>query len=118
LSLICAYDLVAEAELATAVTGHHMTVSRLFAAGERILNLERSFNLRHGASAADDRLPDMFFEEEYNSGEKPSKPFEWMEPMIQDFYRVMGWDADGRPTAQKLAELGIEANASTTQSAA
>jgi len=118
LSLICAYDLVAEAELATAVTGHHMTVSRLFAAGERILNLERSFNLRHGASAADDRLPDMFFEKEYNSGEKPSKPFEWMEPMIQDFYRVMGWDADGRPTAQKLAELGIEANASTTQSAA
>jgi aldehyde:ferredoxin oxidoreductase len=30
-----------------------------------------------------------------------------MEPMINEFYDVMGWDAQGRPTLEKLAQLGI-----------
>ncbi len=108
LSLICAYDLVAETELAAALTGEPVAVADLFAAGERIVNTERLFNLRCGVGAADDRLPDMFFDKEYNSGQAPSKPSEWMEPMRKKFYSVMGWDAQGRPTAAKLAELGIK----------
>jgi len=107
LSLISAYDLVAEAELATELTDETYTVADLFAAGERIVNTERLINLRCGASDADDRLPDMFFDKDYNSGQEPSKPSEWMEPMKKEFYRVMGWDVQGRPTAAKLAELGI-----------
>ena len=108
LSLISAYDLVAEAELAAALTDEPFAVADLFAAGERIVNTERLFNLRCGASDADDRLPDMFFDKEYNAGQEPSKPAEWMEPMKKKFYSVMGWDEQGRPTAAKLAELGIE----------
>jgi aldehyde:ferredoxin oxidoreductase len=107
LSLISAYDLVAEAELATELTDETFTVADLFAAGERIVNTERLINLRCGASDADDRLPDMFFDKEYNAGQEPSKPSEWMEPMKKEFYRVMGWDEQGRPTEAKLAELGI-----------
>ena len=107
LCLICAYDLVGEAELTAAITGWPVEASKLIVSGERIVNLERLFNLRHGASAADDRLPDMFFEKDYNSGEAPSKPHAWMEPMIQEFYDVMGWNAQGQPTPEKLAELGI-----------
>ena len=107
LCLICSYDLVGEAELTAAITGWPVDASKLFVSGERIANLERLFNLRHGASAADDRLPDMFFEKDYNAGEKPSKPHAWMEPMIQEFYAVMGWNAQGQPTPEKLAELDI-----------
>jgi aldehyde:ferredoxin oxidoreductase len=107
LCLICAYDLVAEAELATALLGETVDASKLISAGERIVNLERLFNLKHGASHADDRLPDMFFEKEYNAGERPSKPYEWMEPMKKEFYNVMGWDDKGQPTEEKIAELGI-----------
>ena len=110
LCLICAYDLVAEAELTAALTNQPVAVAELFAAGERIINLERLINLRFGASQADDRLPDMFFEKEYNAGQEPSKPSEWMEPMKQEFYSIMGWDNKGRPTPQKLAELGITPN--------
>ena len=84
-----------------------MNVSTLFTIGEKIANLERLFNVKHGASEADDRLPDMFFQKEYNSGKEPSKPHEWMEPMIQGFYKTMGWNKRGVPTAKKLAELGI-----------
>ena len=107
LCLICTFDLVAETELTAALTGHPVTVSELFACGERIVNLERHFNLRYGASKRDDRLPGMFFDKEYNAGQNPSKPSEWMEPMKKEFYSVMGWDEQGRPTAAKLAKLGL-----------
>jgi aldehyde:ferredoxin oxidoreductase len=98
---------VGESEVAAAITGWPVDASALFISGERIVTLERLFNLKHGASAADDRLPDMFFEKDYNAGEQPSKPHAWMEPMIQEFYDVMGWDEQGHPTTNKLAELDI-----------
>jgi len=107
LCLICAYDLVAEAELTSELTDQPVSVGDLFAAGERILNLERLINLRFGATEADDRLPDMFFEKEYNAGKQPSKPQEWMEPMKQEFYAAMGWDENGRPAEEKLSQLGL-----------
>jgi aldehyde:ferredoxin oxidoreductase len=107
LCLICAYDLVAETELTSVLMDQPVAVADLFAAGERIINLERLINLRYGASEADDRLPDMFFEKDYNAGQEPSKPSEWMEPMKKEFYSVMGWDEQGRPTPEKLTELGI-----------
>jgi len=28
--------------------------------------------------------------------------------MVRDFYAVMGWDAEGQPTPEKLRELGLE----------
>lgn len=118
LCLICAYDLVGEAELVAAVTGWSVDASGLFIRGERIVNLERLLNLRYGASAADDRLPDMFFEKDYNGGEEPSKPHAWMEPMVQEFYNVMGWDDTGHPTAEKLAELELAQPQFATQPAA
>ena len=31
-----------------------------------------------------------------------------VQPMVWDFYAAMGWDADGRPTPEKLRELGLE----------
>ena len=107
LCLICAYDLVAEAELTAAITGWRLNAAALFKSGERIINMERLFNLRHGTRTADDRLPDMFFEKAYNAGKEPGKPHTWMEPMIREFYDVMGWDEQGRPTPEKIADLGI-----------
>lgn len=107
LCLICSYNLIGEAELAAALTGEAVSADSLFEASERIIALERLFNFRHGASAADDRLPQMFFESDYSAGHAPSKPIEWMEPMVQEFYAVMGWNDDGRPGDQKLAELNL-----------
>jgi aldehyde:ferredoxin oxidoreductase len=107
LCLICAFDLKMEAELTAAVMGTSVSVEDLYFAGERILNLERLFNIHLGAGAADDRLPDMFFLKDYNSGETPSQPSRWMEPMKKEFYEIMGWDEKGVPTREKLAALGI-----------
>ena len=60
----------------------------------------------------------MFFDKAYNTGKKPSKPREWMEPMIQEFYAVMGWDASGLPTEKKLAQLGLLPSRDLSDSAA
>jgi aldehyde:ferredoxin oxidoreductase len=117
LSLICKFDLIGEAELFTAVCGRPITPEGLFTVGERILNLEQLFNIRHGATGADDRLPDMFFTAEYSSREKPPGPEIWIEPMIQEFYKIMGWDDQGKPTDKKLSELGLAAIRSTSRSA-
>jgi len=108
LCLICAFDLKMEAELTAAVSGSSVSVEDLFSAGERILNLERLFNIRMGAGVTDDRLPDMFFQKDYNSGETPSQPDHWMEPMKKEFYDIMGWDENGIPTSEKLTRLGIQ----------
>ena len=62
LCLICTFDLVAETELTAALTGHPVTVTELFAGGERIVNLERLLNIKFGVGETDDRLPDMFFQ--------------------------------------------------------
>ncbi|MGD2186001.1 MAG: aldehyde ferredoxin oxidoreductase family protein [Desulfobacterales bacterium] len=118
LCLICAYDLVGEAELVSALSSQEIGVTELFMVGERIVNLERLFNLQHGATISNDRLPDMFFEKEYNAGIAPSKPAEWMDPMKQEFYNIMGWDDKGHPEAEKLAELGLTRPQYATQPAA
>jgi len=118
LCLICNYDLVAEAELVSELADQAVSVGDLFYAGERILNLERLLNRRFGATEADDRLPDMFFEKEYNTGKQPSKPKEWMEPMIREFYAVMGWDEKGRPAEKKLDQLGLLSSKGLSDSAA
>ena len=107
-----------QAELASELTGQAVSVGDLFYAGERILNLERLLNGRFGSTGAEDRLPDMFFDREYNAGQQPSKPQEWMEPMIQEFYTVMGWDKSGRPTEKKLAQLGLIPSRNISDSAA
>ena len=107
LSLICAFDLEYEAELTSAMTGKTIDANVLFTVGERLTNLERLFNVRHGVNSAQDCLPEMFFDKEYNSGTKPPKPLVWIEPMKQEFYKAMGWDPAGRPSREKLEELNL-----------
>jgi aldehyde:ferredoxin oxidoreductase len=109
---------VAEAELASELTDQPVSARDLFTAGERILNLERLINMRYGATAADDRLPDMFFDKEYNAGKQPSKPRDWMEPMKQEFYAAMGWDENGRPAEKTLDQLGLLPSQGISDSAA
>ncbi|MDD1666854.1 MAG: aldehyde ferredoxin oxidoreductase C-terminal domain-containing protein, partial [Methanomicrobiales archaeon] len=33
------------------------------------------------------------------------------EPLLSEYYRARGWDAEGRPTKEQLASLGIPEDA-------
>ena len=66
----------------------------------------RLYNLREGLTAADDALPKRLTRELQDpSDPRTAVPLEKMLPI---YYRVRGWDAEGRPTVKKLRLLGIE----------
>ena len=74
--------------------------------GERVWNLERLYNIREGFTAKDDTLPTRLLTEAPVDG--PSKG--WvsnLEPMLKEYYRSRGWDENGVPRPQKLAELEL-----------
>ena len=90
-----------------AATGMEMPVERLKRTGERIYNLQRCYNARHGITRADDRLPRRFSDEPSPSGNARGEVID-LEPMLDEYYRLRGWDpVTGWPTAEKLRELGI-----------
>ena len=92
-----------------AVTGWDVTLEELERIGERIYNLERAFNCREGVSRKDDALPYRTSRQMIPEG--PSKgmstPPEEFKEMLEEYYRLRGWDANGIPTGEKLMALGL-----------
>jgi aldehyde:ferredoxin oxidoreductase len=103
------YRALAAADYAAmvfAVTGTPLPVETLLTIGERIWNLQKLFNLRAGFTKRDDTLPPRLLEEPIPSG--PAAGRVWRrEPLLSEYYRIRGWDEEGRPTEEKLAALGI-----------
>ena len=79
-------------------------------AGERIVNLIRIFNVREGITAKDDTLPPRIFEDPLKTGPAAGRvlPRDVFETMKRDYYRLRGWDKQGRPTPEKIKELGMD----------
>ncbi len=86
-------------------------------AGERIINLERMYNYRHGLSRKDDLLPQRFTQEpatvfEVEEGKLTSEVSEEglvidIENMLSKYYELRGWNEKGIPTRDKLEELDL-----------
>jgi aldehyde:ferredoxin oxidoreductase len=87
-------------------TGIDFTFEKSIAQGDRIWNLERLFNLRAGFTAADDTLPDRMLEP-VPGGPRAGNRAQ-LQQNLQTYYQLRGWDERGVPTAEKLAELGLE----------
>ena len=98
--------LLPHAEALRRATGLRTYTGPFLELGERSYALERLYNLREGLTAADDALPKRLTRELQDpSDPRTAVPLEKMLPI---YYRVRGWDAEGRPTAKKLRRLGIE----------
>ena len=100
------FDLAAAAEIMTAFTGEKYTGEDLLTIGERIVNAERLFNFKFGATGADDTLPGKFITEPIPEGPCKGQVIN-LEPMLQEFYALMGWQEDGTIGPAKLKELGL-----------
>jgi len=94
------------AGLLSSVTGEPLDGRGLLKLGERIWNLERLFNLREGFTRADDALPPRFSQETLPRGHSKNQVVD-LEPLLEEYYRLRGWDEDGVPTEAKLKELGL-----------
>jgi aldehyde:ferredoxin oxidoreductase len=75
--------------------------------GERIYNIERAFNVREGLDRRADVLPERLLKEKLASGPSQGHVVE-LEQMLEDYYRIRGWDSNGVPTREKLRELGLD----------
>ncbi|MHB1132035.1 MAG: aldehyde ferredoxin oxidoreductase family protein [Chloroflexota bacterium] len=97
------------AAVINALTGWDADAWELLRVGERAANLARIYNLREGFGAGDDVVPQRFHEEFRNGNSTTGKPVDpaALDGAKQWYYRRMGWDEAGVPTAERLAELGV-----------
>ena len=96
-------------ELTEAVTGWETSLFELLKVAEKSNTMARCFNLREGLTSKDDKLPDRFFEA-FTSGPLKDKAIdkEEFEKAIKTYYTMQGWDENGVPTKEKLAELDLD----------
>jgi len=96
------------AKLYSAVTGRVLSAEDVMHIGERIVNLERAFNVREGLTRKDDTLPKRFLEESLPDGPAKGQTVK-LEPMLDEYYQLRGWEKDtGFPTREKLEELDLK----------
>lgn len=76
---------------------------------ERIVTLERAFNVREGFRRKDDTLPLRFTTEPlFNSGPYTGEMVKNLDAMVNEYYRLMGYSTDGIPTEKRLRILGLD----------
>jgi aldehyde:ferredoxin oxidoreductase len=90
-------------------TGLHLTPTEIKRTGERIYTLERLMITGEGISRSEDTLPKRYFEEPIPEG--PSKgevvSREEFSRMLDEYYRLHGWDEEGIPKKSTLERLGL-----------
>jgi len=133
---ICAFATTARygvtpellARMLTAATGVGFSEERLMLAGRRILNMEKAFNVREGATRRDDKLPYRLMnevlppvkakEEDDRLKQSVGHPIpvaalidsqEYLDQMLDEYYALHGWDkVSGLPRQRTLEMLGLE----------
>jgi len=91
-----------------AITGYDFA-PELMMIGERISNLERLILVHEGIGRQDDALPSRM------KDAVPTGPAaghfisnEMLDVMLDEYYTVRGWDAQGKPQAETLQKLGLK----------
>jgi aldehyde:ferredoxin oxidoreductase len=88
-------------ETVRGVTGIEAEKTTLKAISANISNMVRRFNIQEGLRREDDRLPSRLHKEALKSGHRISEAE--LDSMLIDYYRLRGWDENGRPRRWPLA---------------
>jgi aldehyde:ferredoxin oxidoreductase len=94
------------AAMLTALTGVEYSLNDYLKTGERIWNLERSFNLKAGFTYSDDNLPERLLKSPIKTGNSKGE-VNHLEEMLPEYYQLRGWDEKGVPTQEKLHDLAL-----------
>jgi aldehyde:ferredoxin oxidoreductase len=85
-----------------------ITENQLRAIGERIVNLNRCFNVREGIRRKDDSLPRRLTETPAPEGPSKGQVVE-LDQMLDEYYKMRGWRLkDGLPTKRVLQRLDLD----------
>ena len=104
-------DLQMYCEFLTAATGieDFDSPENLLKIGERILCIERLFNVGEGFGRKDDSLPKRMTSEPLkNAGPSSGQFVKDFDNLLDEYYEALGYIKEGVPTIEKLKELGIE----------
>lgn len=102
------YDPRQYAQVVRAATGWDVTLWELMKLGERQLNMLRAFNAREGVGSEADTVPPKLLKPlRGGASDGVAVTAEEMAEAKALYYQMAGWDAQGRPTRAKLAELGL-----------
>jgi len=95
-------------DVVRSVTGWRTSLFELLKAGERAVTMARAFNYREGLTAADDGIPERFFQP-MRAGTLKGHAINRarFNEALGMYYGMMGWAADGTPSRAKLEELGV-----------
>ena len=102
------YTLTDLCNTINAATGMNWSLEDLRRCGDRITQLQKILNIRYGWKKEHDFQYPKRFMEPVQEGPAAGKVPIGLEGAIMDYYRARGWDEDGRPTAAKLKEVGLE----------
>jgi aldehyde:ferredoxin oxidoreductase len=93
-------------EMLNAITGWQFGPKELLAAGDRSINIKRAVSNKLGLTRDHDRMPRILttaLDEGTAAAVEPD-----LGKMLKGYYQFRGWDwATGRPTKEKLLELGL-----------
>jgi aldehyde:ferredoxin oxidoreductase len=87
------YDWEELAKSIKLMTGLPTTKESLRRIAVNIADMTRRFNIQEGLTANDDRLPERFYKEVLPEGASISKGD--MDYLLQDYYKLRGWNAQG-----------------------
>jgi aldehyde:ferredoxin oxidoreductase len=95
-------------KVAAAATGieEFGKLEQMYRIARRICNLRRAFNVREGLTRKDDMIPARFTREPMPEGPGKGQVAN-LKVMLDEYYRMRGWDRNGIPTKRTLAELGL-----------
>jgi len=98
------------AEAISAATGWDFSPDDLWAAGERVMQLERAFNVKHGLTPSDDCNVPARLTEAPADGPGAGKSIRpYLPQMVKEYYRLMGWDEkSGKPWRKTLQRFGLQ----------
>jgi len=91
------------------ITGWDITEEEALEIGERIVNLERVFNIKHGLTPADDLDVGPRLLEPVPEGPAKGKTLKpYLKWMVSEYYKLMGWDLKtGKPYKSTLERLNL-----------
>ena len=84
--------------------GSDETDEEILMKGERVWNIEKQFNIAAGVEK--DTLPPRLLREALPSGAAKGKVTE-LKVMLDEYYKLRGWNTEGAPTKEKLGTLGL-----------
>jgi aldehyde:ferredoxin oxidoreductase len=92
-----------------AAQGYDVTPEEVVRVGERMTNVARVWNLRAGFTRKDDTLPERLLMEALKTGASKGHRIspEDRDRMLDEYYKLHGWDARGVPTPERLKALGL-----------